>query len=95
MGRSGMTASSDVPSLLFVNPDAVDERWRIGLFAAPGGGKTVALCSAPGPILTVNADRPGAYRYSRRHYPGKPIHEVRFTGWQTMRDVYELSLIHI
>lgn len=84
-----MTATSDIPNLTFVDPDTVDTRWRIGLFGPPGAGKTVALCSAPGPILAINADRPGAYRFSRRHYPGKPIHEVRFQAWQTMRDVYE------
>lgn len=83
--------SSDVPSLTFVDPNAVDERWRLGLFGAPGTGKTVALCSAPAPILAVNADRPGAYRFARRHYPGKQIHEVRFQSWQTMREVYEYA----
>jgi hypothetical protein len=85
---------SDVPSLTFVDPDTVDQRWRIGLFSAPGGGKTVALCSAPGPILTVNADRPGAYRFSRRHHAGTVINEVSFGGWQTMREVYEYVRDH-
>lgn len=89
-----MTAPSDIPSLTFVDPAAVDKRWRIGLFAAPGGGKTVALCSAPGPILAINADRPGAYRYARRHHAGKQINEVRFQSWQTMRDVYEYVRDH-
>lgn len=89
-----MTATSDVPSLTFVDPNAVDKRWRIGLFAAPGGGKTVAACSAPGPILAVNADRPGAYRYARRHHHGKQINEVRFQSWQTMREVYEYARDH-
>lgn len=83
-----MTAS-DVNSLVFVDPSHVDERWRVCIYAAPGSGKTVAACSAPGPIVAVNADRPGAYRFARRHYPGKPIHEVRFRNLQTVRDTLE------
>ena len=86
--------SSDVPGLVFVDPDKVDTRWRLGLYGAPGVGKTVAATSAPGPILAVNADRPGAYRYSRRHHQGTRIHEVRFQSWQTMRDVYEYARNH-
>jgi hypothetical protein len=37
----------------------------------------------------VSADRPGAYRYSRRAFPGKRIDEARFAGSQTLRDVYD------
>lgn len=80
---------SDLSSLVFVNPDVTDDRWRICLFGAPGVGKTVAACSAPGPIVAVSADRPGAYRYSRRAFPGKRIDEARFAGSQTLRDVYD------
>lgn len=89
-----MAATSDIGNLTFVDPDAVDTRWRIGLFGPPGAGKTVAATSAPGPILAVNADRPGAYRYSRRHHRDTLIHEVRFGAWQTMRDVYEYARQH-
>jgi hypothetical protein len=85
---------TDVSSLTFVDPDTVDERWRIGIFGIPGSGKTVALASAPGPIVAVNADRPGAYRYARRHNHGTQIHEVRFATWQTIREVYEYVRDH-
>lgn len=84
-----MTARSDIPSLTFVDPAKVDDRWRIVLYGAPGVGKTVAACSAPGPIIAVSADRPGAYRYARRHHDGQTIHEARFNGSDTLRDVYE------
>jgi hypothetical protein len=86
--------TTDIPALTFVDPDAVDDRWRIGLFGIPGSGKTVALASAPGPILTINADRPGAYRYARRHNAGTRIHEVRFVNSQTLRSVYEYAREH-
>ena len=87
-------SASDIPGLTFVDPDAVDTRWRIGLYGAPGAGKTVAATSAPGPVLAVNADRPGAYRYARRRHAGKQIHEVRFQSWQTMREVFEYVRDH-
>lgn len=83
------TGDSDVPNLLFVDPNEVDARWRVVLFAAPGAGKTVAACSAPGPIVTLSADRPGAYRYARRHHPGQEVNEVRFRDSRTLRDFYD------
>jgi hypothetical protein len=85
---------SDVPSLTFVDPDQQDDRWRIVLFGPPGSGKTVAACSAPGPIVAVSADRPGAYRYARRHHQGKRIDEARFAGSRTLRDVYDHTRAH-
>lgn len=80
---------SDVPSLTFVDAGEVDQRWRVCLYAPPGAGKTVAACSAPGPIVALSADRPGAYRYARRHWKGKEINEARFTDSDSLRQVYE------
>jgi hypothetical protein len=80
---------SDLPGLLtFVDPTEHDSRYRICLWAEAGAGKTVAACSAPAPILAVSADRPGAYRYARRHHAGKDIREVRFENQRTLDDVY-------
>jgi hypothetical protein len=79
---------SDTASLTFVDPDEQDNRYRICLWAQAGAGKTVAACSAPGPIVAVSADRPGAYRYARRHHHGKQIREVRFEGAHTLELVY-------
>jgi hypothetical protein len=85
---------TDAPALIFVDPDAVDERWRIGLFGPPGCGKSVALASAPSPIVTVSADRPGAYRFARRHNATATIHEVRFATAQTLKEVYVYARDH-
>lgn len=85
-----MTKRSDVPAPLeFVDPTEVDSRWRVCLFSAPGTGKTVAACSAPGPIVTLSADRPGAYRFARRHHAGQVIHEYRFRSSDSLREVYD------
>lgn len=84
------TQANDLPTALsFVDPDTVDQRWRVVLFGAPGVGKTVAACSAPGPIVALSADRPGAYRYARRHFPDKHIDEARYAGSPTLRAVYD------
>jgi hypothetical protein len=88
------TALSDVPALVFVDPAMVDERWRVVLFGAPGVGKTVAACSAPGPIVALSADRPGAYRFARRHHPDTEIREARFTGSGSLRDIFEYAKEH-
>jgi hypothetical protein len=79
---------SDLSTLDFVSADEVDARWRMVLFGPPGIGKTVAACSAPAPIVALSADRPGAYRYARRHHAGKDIREARFTTSQSLRDLY-------
>jgi hypothetical protein len=84
-----LSATSDIPSLIFVDPNTVDERWRVVLYGAPGVGKTVAATSAPGPIVALSADRPGAYRYARRHHAGTEIREARFSGSKSLRDVYD------
>ena len=80
---------SDVPTpLAFVDPGETDARHRVVLWASPGAGKSVAAASAPDPILVISADRPGAYRYARRHHKGKDIREVRYDGPDTLNDVY-------
>lgn len=63
-------ATTDVPStdLVFVDPNEVVPTWRVGLWAEPGQGKSVAACTAPDPILVVSADRPTAYMYVRKHH---------------------------
>jgi hypothetical protein len=81
---------SDIPTpLTFVNPNEVDDTYRVCLWASPGSGKSVAAASAPGPILVLNADRPSAYKYARKHYPGKDIREVRYRDPDTLVEVYQ------
>lgn len=64
-----MSTTSDIPTdLVFVDPDEVVPTWRVGLWAEPGQGKSVAAATAPDPILVVSADRPTAYMYVRKHH---------------------------
>jgi hypothetical protein len=81
--------SSDVPSLMFVDPSEADSVFRVILWGAPGEGKSVAAASAPAPIVVVSADRPGAYRFARRHHKGKDIREVRYENTKTLDDVLD------
>lgn len=81
---------TDIPTgLQFVDPNASDPTYRVVLWAAPGEGKSVAASSAPGPLLVVNADRPSAYLYARKHHPTTEIREVRYQGPETLEEVFK------
>jgi phage nucleotide-binding protein len=80
---------SDVPApLMFVEPSGEAEPLNVLLYGPPGTGKTVAACSAPGPVLVVNAEGPGALRFARRKYGAQNVHEVTFVGRPTLEAVY-------
>ncbi len=84
-----MTALTDVPALTFVNPDEQATTYRVCLWAAPGQGKSVCACSAPGPILVLSADRPTAYQFARAYWAGRrDIREVRYVDANTLAAVY-------
>jgi AAA domain len=75
-------------SLPFADPNATETAYRVMLWAAPGEGKTVGACSAPGPILALSADRPTAYKFARQRYPEKDIREYRWEGLESLTAVY-------
>lgn len=82
---------SDIPTgLTFVDPSETLTTYRVGLFAAPGAGKSVAAASAPTPILLLSADRPAAYAFARKlhNLDGQALREVRYVGLDTLADVY-------
>jgi hypothetical protein len=72
-------------TLTFVEPPASPAP-NILLYGPGKTGKTLALASAPGPVLHINADLPNATRRAHVSYPGK-IKEVRFEGVKTFTDV--------
>lgn len=74
-------------TLSFVEPTEVEPTLNILLYGPPGTGKTVGACSAPGPVLVLNAEGPGAVRYARSYY-GDKIREVVFAGEETLKEVY-------
>lgn len=80
---------SDVPTeLVFVDPSTTDDTYRVVLWAAPGQGKSVVAASAPDPILVLSADRPSAYRFSRKLHPTKDIRETRYEGPESLAAAY-------
>jgi len=67
-------------ALQFVTPEqaaAATERISVILHGPEGSGKTTGACSAPDPILFVNADAASRVRFARRTHPEKDIREVR------------------
>lgn len=75
-------------TLQFVTPSIEAAPLKALLYGPPGTGKTVAACSAPGPILYINAEGPDALTYSRKLYGDEKIHEVAFKGKQTLVDTF-------
>jgi hypothetical protein len=58
---------SDVStSLTFVDPPAAPETFNVLLYGPPKSGKSTAAATAPGPILWVSAEGPGALAYARK-----------------------------
>lgn len=73
--------------LQFTNPDATNEFWNVLLYGPGGNGKTIGACSAPGPIVYINADGADALRKAHAMF-GKKIRETVFTGPETLDQVY-------
>lgn len=75
-------------TIQFVEPSTEAQPLKVLLYGPPGSGKTVAACSAPGPILYVNAEGPDALTFSRKLYGNDKIREVTFSGKQSLVDVF-------
>jgi hypothetical protein len=75
-------------SLTFVEPTTGSPTMNSLLYGPPGTGKTTGACSAPGPILVVNAEGPSALHYARQVNATTEIHEVAFEGRETLDEVY-------
>jgi hypothetical protein len=77
--------------LELVKPSAAPPTLNILLYGPPGAGKSTGACSAPGPILLLNAEGPNAVRFARRKYGDAKIHEVAITSGNTLNEV----LLHL
>jgi hypothetical protein len=74
-------------TLTFEQPQPKTELATI-LYGPEGVGKTTGATSAPGPIVFLNADAPGALRFARKQHAGTEIREVKVTGRQSLTDAY-------
>jgi hypothetical protein len=85
--RDEAAAVSDVAAITFVDPDEAPAPTNILLYGPPGSGKSVAACSAPGPVVVLNAEGPGALRFARRKFGNGHIREVEFIDEGTLRNL--------
>lgn len=60
----------------------------IFLYGPPGSGKTTAACSAPGPILVLNAEPGNPLRFARHRHGKDAIRELPVTGASTLLEAY-------
>lgn len=75
-------------ALEIVTPAATPPTLNVLLYGPPGTGKTVGACSAPGPVLVLNAEGPGGLRKSRELYGDEQIVEAPFRGKVTLEEAY-------
>lgn len=79
---------SDITTgLVFADEPAAPETFNALLYGAPKSGKSTAAATAPGPILWVSAEGPGALAYARKtaRDRGTRIMEVRVTNGDDVR----------
>jgi hypothetical protein len=75
--------------LSFVEPPVAPKR-NVLLYGPPKSGKTAGACSAPGPILLLNADLPNAswYAHERARQAGEEhLHEIEYKGFESLTDI--------
>lgn len=90
-------SATDIPGLAFVQAPAAPETFNILLYGPPKSGKSTAAATAPGPILWVNAEGPGALGYARLTAAkrGTVIHEVQIGRRDDARVVLRAVLEHV
>jgi hypothetical protein len=76
-------------ALSYTKPPSAPKR-NVLLYGPPKSGKTAGACSAPGPILLLNADLPNAswFAHDRARQAGQQhLHEVEYQGFATLTDI--------
>jgi hypothetical protein len=89
--------SDDLPGLTFVNAPPVPDTANTLLYGPPKSGKSTAAATAPGPILWVSAEGPGALAYARKtaRERGTEILEVRIDRQTDARHVLREVIRHV
>lgn len=89
---------SDVVSpLLFAAAPPAPDTVNLLAYGPPGSGKTTFAATAPGPVLVVNAEGPGALSYARKTAAerGTEIHEVRLDPLVPVRNTLLQVVQHL
>jgi hypothetical protein len=90
--------SSDVPTgLMFEAAPEAPETANFLLYGPPKSGKSTAAATAPGPVLWVSAEGPGALAYARKvaNQRGTDILEVRIGRQTDARDTLREVIKHV
>lgn len=79
MTEPDLPVGSDLQVLLFEDEPAAPDTLNVLLYGPPGSGKSTAAATAPGDLLWINCEGPGALAYARKTavLRGSRIHEVR------------------
>ena len=83
--------------IVFVDDEGAPETLNILLYGETGAGKSTAAATAPGPIMWVNAEGPGALAYPRKiaRERGSQIYEARIPRGVSPRPVLNQVVEHV
>jgi hypothetical protein len=84
-------------SLTFVDAPTAPDTFNVLLYGPPKAGKTTAAATAPGDLLWLNLEGPGALGYARKIAAGRgsQIHEIRPDRNDKLRDTLAGIVKHV
>lgn len=88
---------TDIPGLVFVDEPPVPRTFNCLLYGPAKSGKSTAAATAPGPIVWVSAEGPGALAYARKtaNELGTQIKEVRVQRGDDTRALLRNVIQHV
>lgn len=88
---------TDIPALVFVDEPPVPRTYNVLLYGPAKSGKSTAAATAPGPIVWVNAEGPGALAHARKtaNGLGTQIKEVRVQRGDDTRALLRNVIQHV
>jgi hypothetical protein len=83
--------------IVFIDADDAPETANILLYGETGAGKSTAAATAPGPIMWINAEGPGALAFPRKvaRERGTQIYEARIPRGHSPRPVLRQVIEHL
>jgi hypothetical protein len=84
-------------NVVFMEEPGAPETFNVLLYGEAGAGKSTAAATAPGPILWINAEGPGALAYPRKvaKERGTRIYETRIARTISPRPILREVLEHV